>query len=240
MNLLTVSSDAKTKKGEASGYLTGILYLLPHTLGGGYNLCPSSTPECRTVCLNTAGRLAMAASHKAKERRTKLFLEDRAMFMTMLRGDIAAVRQKAHSKGLTPCFRLNGTSDISWENVKIDVMNIMESEPGVQFYDYTKVWHRMRRWLEGKMPANYHLTFSRSEQNRRDAQAVLRSGGNVAVVFRGGLPEEWDGHRVISGDDNDLRFLDPSPVIVGLTAKGKARRLGDGFVVETGREVASE
>ena len=90
----------------------------------------------------------------------------------------------------------------------------------------------MTSFLSGEMPANYHLTFSRSESNEPLVAAVLASGGNVAVVFRGKLPKKWKNKRVVSGDESDLRFNDPKNVVIGLVEKGKAKKDFSGFVVE--------
>jgi hypothetical protein len=90
----------------------------------------------------------------------------------------------------------------------------------------------MLAFLDGKLPSNYSLTFSRSETNETQCLEVLKRGGNVAVVFRSKvLPTHWNGFPVINGDENDLRFLDPKGVVVGLTAKGKAKSDTSGFVV---------
>ena len=51
------------------------------------------------------------------------------------------------------------------------------------------------------------------------------------MVFRNELPTHWNGFPVINGDENDLRFLDPKGVVVGLKAKGKAKTDTTGFVV---------
>ena len=53
---------------------------------------------------------------------------------------------------------------------------------------------------------------------------------NVAAVFHE-VPETYLGRKVINGDETDLRFLDPKGVIVGLKAKGKAKKDKTGFVV---------
>ena len=115
---------------------------------------------------------------------------------------------------------------------------IMELFPNVQFYDYTKHFKRMLKYLRGELPKNYHLTFSRNEANDKETMEVLRHGGNVAIVFRKNLPEYYQGYKVISGDDHDLRFLDDKNVIVGLKEKltlnknGKLERDNSGFVVD--------
>jgi len=105
--------------------------------------------------------------------------------------------------------------------------------PDVQFYDYTKGFERMKQFINGKSwPANYYLTFSRSEKNQLHSMRVLKLGGNVAMVFRNGLPLSWKGFPVIDGDQDDLRFLDKPNSIVGLVEKGKAKQDDLGFVID--------
>jgi len=87
------------------------------------------------------------------------------------------------------------------------------------------------RYLQGKLPSNYHLTFSKSENNWDKCLDVLNNGGNIAAVFDK-VPDTYLGYQVIDGDKSDLRFLDPKNVIVGLKAKGKARKDTSGFVIK--------
>lgn len=219
MHLLSVSSDAKTIKGEKRGYLTGILYLLPSKL-----LCPGCSAGCRKVCLVSAGRGKMKCVNKARARKTHMFLKQFDMFKRFLIEDIKALKIRAEHKGFMPCVRLNGTSDIDIEETFGD---ILEMFPDVQFYDYTKVWTRTAT------APNYHLTYSRSEKTLvEDIKDYVSEGKNVAVVFDK-LPLTYCGMTVVVGDDTDLRFLDPEGVIVGLTAKGKAKKDTTGFVVRT-------
>jgi hypothetical protein len=56
---------------------------------------------------------------------------------------------------------------------------------------------------------------------------------NVAVVFDT-LPTTYLGRPVVNGDDTDLRFLDPQGVVVGLKAKGRAKKDTSGFTVIMG------
>jgi len=249
MSLLSISADAKTVKGEKQGYLTGILYLAPHTIAGIGNLCPDATEGCKAACLYTAGRGAFNSVQAARIAKTKRFKADRAGFMAELVKDIAALVRKARRAGLVPVVRLNGTSDLPWENLHVDGFTLMATFPDAQFYDYTKSARRMFLFCTGQFPPNYHLTFSHSECNGVEALRVLNSGGNVAVVFstRKGdaLPTRWNGFTVTNGDDSDLRFLDSPfvrPVyhgnkrpyygqVIGLYAKGRARRDRSGFVV---------
>ena len=77
--------------------------------------------------------------------------------------DIAAAVKSCAKQNLIPVFRLNGTSDIRWENQTVmGHNNVMDMFPDVQFYDYTKIPNRYN------VPSNYHLTFSRSESNDQD------------------------------------------------------------------------
>ena len=235
---LTNTGNYKTRKGEAIGYKTIGLHLAPADLSG-YNVCIKASAGCKAACLNTAGRGAMSSVQRARIAKTRLFIEDRAQFMTRLHSDILTAIKSARRANMVPAARLNLTSDLPWESIRIwkntgdktTLITLITAFSDVQFYDYTADASRMERWLTGKMPANYHLTFSRKE-NTPDilVDSIVKSGGNVAVVFDK-LPTTWRGHKVIDGDENDLRFLDPVGVIVGLKAKGKAKTDDSGFVI---------
>lgn len=226
--LLCVSGDAKTVKGEKHGYLTGLTYLAPHKLSGLGNTCPWASPGCACGCLNTAGRGKIPQTQQARIRKTRWFFKDRADYLKQLDIDINMLVSVAQAKKMTPVVRLNATSDLPWEK-----FGVMDRHPLVQFYDYTKNPHRMQQFLLGGMPKNYHLTFSRSETNEQDCKMFLELGGNVAVVFNGPMPKTWWGFNVAKGDDTDLRFLDGYANVIGLTAKGRAKRDTSGFVVKT-------
>lgn len=223
-SLLSIDTNAKTVKGQKKGYLTGILYLAPANLSG-KNLCPHASAGCRAACLNTAGRGQFDQIQSARLSKTLLFIKNRASFLAQLEKDIRALVKKAERKGLTPCVRLNGTSDIPWHS-----LGIMDAFPAVQFYDYTPNHSRMVDFLNGKLPSNYSLTFSRKEDNDALVKDVMSRGGNVAVVFKD-IPQEWNGKSCFDGDQSDLRFLDPKGVVVALTAKGKAKKDSSGFVI---------
>lgn len=234
MKYLT-TENAKTTKGESSGYLTGILYLAPATLAG-KNVCPHASEACTLVCLNWAGMGVFPNVQAARIAKTKAFHASPKTFIEDLAKDIAALIRKAEREGLQPCVRLNGTSDLPWESLGGDLkVNLMSRFPDVPFYDYTKNPSRARAYAQGKLPSNYSLTFSRSEVNEKLALDLLENGANVAVVFSSkkgdSLPATWGGRRVVDGDVNDLRFLDPRNVVVGLRAKGKAKLDESGFVV---------
>ena len=226
LNLLSVGADAKTVKGEQFGWLTGILYLAPANEAGFGNLCPNASKGCLASCLYTAGRGAMSNVKEARIRKTRAFFKDSAAFIKTLSEDIAALVKAGAKEGKKVCVRLNGTSDVVWER-----LDVFSKFPDVQFYDYTKSASRAKAFAAGKMPANYHLTFSRSEENDADTIAVLAAGGNVAAVFSGGLPKTWNGFNVVDGDESDLRFLDGKNVVVGLKAKGQGKKDSSGFVI---------
>ncbi len=233
MKLLTVGNP-KLLKGEKKGYLSFVLHLAPADLSG-KEVCPKRTAGCTAACLNTAGRGGIFKKgettnkiQEARIRRTKYFFEDRQGFMVDLAQDILRGIKHAEKLGLTPVFRLNGPSDLAWEKYTIGDStgaNIFETFPHVQFYDYTKV--RGRKVSKYK---NYHLTFSKADGNDMDVRLALSEGMNVAVVFKV-VPETYLGRKVINGDETDLRFLDDKNVIVGLKAKGKAKKDATGFVV---------
>jgi len=240
MKLLN-QGNAKTLKGEVLGYRTFGLHLSPATKSG-FNVCQWASAGCRAACLDTAGRGCMSNVQNSRINKTKRFFKDNFGFMSDLRTEIAKAIISAGKKQMIPCFRLNLTSDIPWENVRkgrtvnpqlVRPLNVMEEFPNVSFYDYTKGFTRMMAWLNGKMPDNYHLTFSRSEETSDDRiKKILSLGGNVAVVFRGSLPKTYLGFPVVDGDENDLRFKDKKGVIVGLVEKGLAKKDETGFVVE--------
>ncbi len=221
-NVLSIDSDAKTSKGVAKGYLTGILYLSPSNLFTGINLCPFASEACRSACLFSAGRGQFYSTTRARVIKTIAFLEDPTLFVAAVLRSIESLVKKARKLGLVPVVRLNGTSDIDWTRY-----GIFSRFPTVQFYDYTK---RPRMSATNKHE-NYHITFSDSGDNREFID-IQPEQINIATVFSGKvLPDMYKGKKVINGDDSDLRFLDPKGVIVGLIAKGKARKQESSFIV---------
>ena len=232
--LLSVSSDAKTVKGETLGFLTGILYLAPANTTK-WNTCPmAKKAQCDVACLNTAGRGAFSSVQTARINKTEWFFTERNSFMQQLVVDITKLIRKANKQGLKPLVRLNGTSDIRWETVGftdvngIEYVNIFAAFPDIQFYDYTKRGNRI------DVPSNYDLTFSYSgvEGFQPYVENALLNNMRMAVVFRKekDIPQSFMGIPVVSGDNSDVRHLDDK-VIVGLYAKGKAKLDTTGFVV---------
>ena len=228
-NLLGINTNYKTIKNEKVGVLTGIIYMAPYNLSG-KNGRPNASAGCAAACLNTAGRGAMNVVQRARLKKTFRFWNNRNKFLMDLATEIGRLKRRAAAKGLKAAVRLNGTSDLPYERYKVPGTdkNIMELFPDVQFYDYTKLDNR---FINKKLPANYHLTFSRAEDNDHKLKKVLKHT-SAAVVFADKLPKTWRGYPVINGDEHDARFTDAGPgVIIGLIAKGKARHDSSGFVV---------
>jgi hypothetical protein len=247
MKLLS-TGNPKVLKGIKQGYNTYILHLAPASLSG-YNTCAKATDGCKSACLNTAGRGGMFKKgehtnviQQARIRKTRMFFEAREQFMVDLVADIELAIKQSARLGLVPVFRLNGTSDLSWEKYQVVrggvvYKNIFEAFAEVQFYDYTKVLGRKVNQV-----ANYHLTFSAADGNDIDVYKAVTQGYNIAMVFGIKKTEPMPDMQVVSysggakalpvfnGDESDLRFLDPRGVIVGLYAKGKAKKDTSGFV----------
>jgi len=230
MKLLT-TANAKIRKGEKIGFKTFGIHLAPASLSG-FNVCKDASAGCAASCLNTAGMGAFSNVQRARIEKTRLFFKDKAVFLSQLIKEIAAAVKSAEKQNLTAVFRLNLTSDLPWEKIKLNGKSVFDLFPQVTFYDYTKSPERMTAFLAGEMPKNYHLTFSKSETNGAIAESILKSGGNVAMVFRKSLPSKWLGAEVVNGDETDLRFLDGAGKIVGLVEKGKAKKDESGFVIE--------
>lgn len=213
--------NAKTIKGEALGYRTGIQYFASHKASG-HNVCPKATEGCSNPCLYVQGRGRMDRTQQARIKKTLFYFNEPEAYEKALVKSINSLIRYCNKHGMKPAVRLNGTSDIPKLSITYARMF-----PEVQFYDYTKLIETLRR---DDLPANLHLTFSRSELNETECFEALERGYNVAVVFET-LPETWHGRRVINGDEHDLRFLDPEGVIVGLTPKGTMKEDQTGMVV---------
>lgn len=209
-SLLTIGNP-KTIKSSGRGFATAGLSLAP-AWESGYNTCANHSTECSVDCLFFAGRGAMKKIQDARIARTKMFFEDREAFLNLLNSDIYQFVANARAVNLDPALRLNIVSDIRWEKY-----GIPQRWSKLPFYDYTKIPNRKN------LPPNYKLTFSFSGNNLDACRKALANGMNVAVPFLNALPTTWLGHPVIDGDEHDLRFLDPSPCILGLKAKGRLR-----------------
>lgn len=222
MKLLTMA-NGKLPKGESLGFLSGVLYLMPHTAGGGrVSLCPMSTLDCRAMCLASAGLSGLPKQIGAKMRRTQMFNNERERFLDLLLGDIAKLKRIAAEEGMKPALRLNGSSDVMWEKIVPGWAGL-----GLQRYDYTKI-----RLEHREVDPGYRLVFSyESEKDAGRALDYMAAGHSVAAV----VPEDLKhralrmndpqrmGFTVVDGDEADCRFLDPPGSLVLLKPKGYVR-----------------
>jgi len=255
-NAIFSMDSAKAIKAKEYGFLNCIHYLAPSTLSG-VNLCSHASVGCINLCLGwESGQASMVKNdsdlnsvRKSRIQKSQRFMRSRAEYLLdFVRSTDNAIARAAKA-GLAVCLRPNGSSDIAFEGIRFTIernakgkairvtlggkegKSIMDHYPMVPFVDYTKNPKRFDRAL----PANYHLTFSRSETNEAIALSLLARGVNVAVVFAGEIPATWNGFTVIDGDKHDLRHLDPRGevgTVIGLAPKGrKAKRDTSGFVV---------
>jgi hypothetical protein len=238
------STDSpKAVKADKFGYLNAINYMAPHASAGVGNLCAAASPGCISLCLGVySGQAAMVrdlehgtnAVRDSRKRKARYFTEDAQAFLEEACLHIQRLKRQADKQNKTLCVRLNGSTDIPFERIKIKSrgLSIMDAFPEVQFVDYTKRFERL-----GKTPANLHLTFSRSETNESFCKLALKRGHNVAVVLAGKFPKTFLDVPTISGDEHDLRHLDPMRAggyVIVLAPKGhKAKRDTSGFVVRS-------
>ena len=227
-NLLSPGdTNIKTAKNILESY---IMYMAPADTVQGLNLCPFASNGCKKVCIYTTGRGRFSNVQLSRINKSKFWGYDRANFYIQLANELLKIHDKAIKQNKQIAVRLNGTSDI-------DHLHLLERYSGIDFldqfyssllfYDYTKNVNHVSRYRN----TSYKITFSRSETNEAEAKKVLKLGGNIAVVFADQLPEFYLGYPVINGDETDLRYFDAVNVVVGLKAKGDAKKDVSGFVV---------
>lgn len=234
--------SSKLKKSLGKEVLTYGVYLAPADISG-YNVCPNSE-HCKTHCLNGSGynRLETVRHgvkghiNVARLKKTRLFFQKRELFMRWMCYEIKRYQTKAERMGFDFAVRVNCTSDITPEMMRLEGFNILELFPNVQFYDYTKVPSRMK--LMDKYP-NYDLTFSYNGYNWDDCERFLNEGKKVAVVFEDEIPKTFCGYKVVDANDDDVRYLNNGGEICGLRyhkvandyQNGKFKGLNTRFVV---------
>lgn len=235
-NLLSKgSTNAKTSKNSLD---TFILYLAPATQNSkGADLCPYRSKGCTAACLFTAGRGKFGSVKDARINRTEYLLADSKTFLSQLALELKAINKRYLKKGQTAAIRLNGTSDRDFiyllkKKCGLDVLQL----EALKFYDYTKDHHRVKRYKG----TDYVLTYSRAEDNETQALEVLKNGGIVSAVFADHLPDIYKGFQVIDGDTSDDQMLNLKKylsnksgkgIILGLKAKGDAKKDTTGFVI---------
>ena len=239
-NLLSKgSTNAKTSKNSLD---TFILYLAPATQNSkGADLCPYRSKGCTAACLFTAGRGKFGSVKDARINRTEYLLANSQAFLAQLALELKAINKRYLKKGETAAIRLNGTSDRDFiyllkKKCGLDTLQL----EALKFYDYTKDHHRVKRYKG----TDYVLTYSRAEDNEPQALEVLKNSGIVSAVFAEKLPQFYKGFEVIDGDSSDdlmikihkainvlKRTRKGQGIILGLKAKGDAKKDKTGFVI---------
>jgi hypothetical protein len=229
-NLLSKgSTNSKTAKNSIK---TFILYLAPHNLNNkGLTLCKDASKGCIASCLYSAGRGKFSNVQSSRINKANYFVTDKKVFLTQLLKEIKKEIKKASDKDEKIAFRLNGTSDIDFLyllNKNLDFNVDLLNYDKVYFYDYTKSIARAKRYKDFR---NYTLTFSKSETNDKEVKEALNLGINVAAVFKDNLPQKYKGIKVIDGDLSDLEMIKHKNIVLGLKAKGDAKKDTTGFVI---------
>tara|TARA_B100001057_G_scaffold499346_1_gene609628 strand:- start:12688 stop:13437 length:750 start_codon:yes stop_codon:yes gene_type:complete len=226
--LSTGISNTKTAKNSLK---TFILYLAPYNQNSkGINICPKASEGCAAACLFSAGRGIMTPVIRGRVKKTEYYLRDKKAFINQLSNEIIIKYNTAKKRNEKIAFRLNGTSDVDFVYLlkKYSDLDITSLKDHCIFYDYTKIKGKVVKYLNHP---NYILTFSRAEDNNQTAKSILAIGGNIAVVFKNELPKYWSGFKVIDGDKSDLEMVYNRNVILGLRAKGQAKKDKSGFAV---------
>jgi hypothetical protein len=224
MKLLSINASntkiAKTQKGEKIPTRLASLSLYPDDI-----ICAGSkAAKCQDGCLVSAGRGRFDNVANARRAKTAYFHADQSGFIDQLKKELTNFDKLCKRQNVRGVVRLNTISDIAWENYEIP-----QSFPNLTFYDYSK---RVKRI--GNTPSNYSLMFSYSGAPSYKKQVEqMPAGYPMAVVFRGELPTDFMGRKVIDGDISDLDNLRAGHVVVGLRAKGKAKKDTTGFVVDS-------
>jgi hypothetical protein len=225
------NTNAKTSKNSLETY---ILYLAPHTLNSkGINLCPWASNGCTFNCLYTSGMGVFSNVQKARIEKSDLFVNDKIAFLNKLFKELEKINKKAIKENKQIAIRLNGTSDIDFVALFSHKLNksVLDLFPNLVFYDYTKNIQKIEKYQNEN---RYHLTFSRSEDTKNeDILKALNFNANVAIVFSSNnLPDFYLNTRVLNGDDSDIVMVYNKSKILGLKAKGKAKKDKSGFVIQ--------
>lgn len=227
-NLLSKGGNAKINKNEIT---TFNLSLAPYKQNAkGINLCPKASQGCALACLFTAGRGKFTNIQQARINKTNYYLFDKQKFMDQLAKEINKIALKSTITNEKFALRLNTLSDVDFvyqlkKYADLDLLND-DTYKNIIVYDYTAIIGKVKKYLGTR----YHLTLSRKEDNEQDVMETLKMGGNVAIVFKE-LPQTYKGYRVVDGDKTDLEMTKYKNVVLGLKAKGDAKKDTTGFVI---------
>ncbi len=227
---LLTPPTANAKLAKSIGYYNCGISFVPGDLSG-HEVCPGRGNcfafEGESVCLATKGRAEdLSSINQSRRSRTVFRFSDLERFNDVLRAEMLKADRAAKRKRMPVAFRPNIFSDLAWHRTHPWMFTEFAHWA---FYGYTKVRGYYRDFLAGKLPANYHLTFSFSEKvSDNFCRGILEKGGTLAVVFAGkgsaDLPERFLGHPVINAVSSDLRFQDQPGIVAGLAVKTPKRK----------------
>ena len=198
-----LSENPKTIKSDIKTY---ILHLAPSNQSGIINLCPSAL-NCAKLCLHHSGnKLYYPTKVKSRINKTIAFNDSQNDFMNILILNI--IRNFRKNNNELTAYRLNGTSDILFENIQIyisvglsdfiynkfsfninsgyysNIFEIFKHEKNIIMYDYTKNKREYKNLLN---EFNYHLTFSfDGESNKINIDRcfdAMKQNINIASVI---------------------------------------------------------
>lgn len=207
---------AKTNKEQSIRYAG--LSLMPTK-----TLCPNSDKAgCFDGCLKSAGRGRFNNVASARTAKTDWLLSDSKGFKDQLIKELSNFERLCKKTNVKPVVRLNTISDYNWRSIKQQFKDIT-------FVDYTKIANRIHKALDNEL---YIFSYSNRPEYQSEVKQALKTSRPIAVVFRGGLPKTFLNRPVIDGDISDWDNANSGPVIVGLRAKGDAKKDNTGFVVD--------
>jgi hypothetical protein len=190
-------------------------------------ICPGSLlADCQEACLRSAGYGKFKNVREGRQKKTDLWLSDPDQFLDIYTRELGNFQKLCDNHNVKAVHRPNTISDIDWENY-----DIPQQFPNMFFYDYTKRAHRLTR-----TPKNYRLMFSFSgvPGYQNQVKAALKTDAPISAVFNGPFPDEFLGREVIDGDKSDLiNLFKGDKKIIGLKAKGDAKKDNTGFVIHT-------
>jgi len=232
--ILTYPED-QHKLGLSVAYTVGLT--LQSADGAGVETCPWRG-ECASVCVLKNGNGRYNHVQEARNVKTQFLQEHPLAFLRLLVDEFDRLRRLQQEivnrtdEWQDLRCRMNVNSDLRW--YKIAPWLFARNDPWILFYDYTKN-PAVLTIPKGKPFENYLLVYSVNESSKWDkVLRFLHAEGKAVVVTnrkRHAPITQWvAGYQVVDGDVTDDLWSHPEGAIIDLTAKGKARSLGDGFV----------
>ena len=205
IELLTTSQP----KIDKNNLFTAVLHLSPSNLSG-VDFCPNSN-NCRKLCLFYSGnKMYHQTKFKARLRKSNMFNSDKFKFMHSILINVCHLYAKNHYQPMN--LRLNGTSDIQFLDIPIDINLslsnwlynryqipissglyksiyhlILENNLLIHSYDYTKILTPNK--IYKSLDCNYHLSMSydgkrQNETNIKACKLAIQKNINIAMAFQ--------------------------------------------------------